>query len=354
MLAEGESMSRYPFSSYPNGWFKVAFSEELKGGRVVPLRYFGKDLIAYRGQDGQANVLDAHCPHLGAHLGIGGEVVGNNVRCPFHGWQFGPNGRCVEIPYCSKIPAKANLGAWFVREVNGIVFVYHDADGRLPSFDIPVLPEFGAKDWSPYYKLEWRVKGHVEEIAENAVDYSHFTELHTYTSHPQVTHLEMKNHNFRVVMLSRRRLFGRMVDTHTDITYHGLGFVVSPVQAGKVNLIAVLTPTPIDDEYININLSILFKRSRLRLRDVSMEHLMMPIIKTEFARDIPVWENKVYHERPSLCADDGPIMKLRRWAHQFYPQKSESHEHHRRHANHISTTLLQPSATNAGAHQLPG
>ena len=38
-------MSRFPFSRYPNGWFQVAYSDELEKGAVLPLRYFDKDLV---------------------------------------------------------------------------------------------------------------------------------------------------------------------------------------------------------------------------------------------------------------------------------------------------------------------
>lgn len=56
-------MSRYPFG-IPNGWYLIAYSEEL---------------AAFRGEFGRVSVFDAHCPHLGAHLGIGGRVVGDTL-----------------------------------------------------------------------------------------------------------------------------------------------------------------------------------------------------------------------------------------------------------------------------------
>ena len=57
----------------------------------------------FRGEDGKAYVLDAYCPHLGANLAVGGQVVGNCIECPFHGWRFnGNDGKCVKIPYAEK------------------------------------------------------------------------------------------------------------------------------------------------------------------------------------------------------------------------------------------------------------
>ena len=53
--------------SYARGWHIVLFSQELRVGEVKSLRYFDRDLVAWRGESGQVAILDAHCPHLGAH-----------------------------------------------------------------------------------------------------------------------------------------------------------------------------------------------------------------------------------------------------------------------------------------------
>ena len=77
----------------------VAYSEDIPSGEVKGLEYFGTKFIGYRGEDGQVQVHAAYCPHLGADISVGGKVVGNCVRCPFHHWQFGPDGQCTEVPY---------------------------------------------------------------------------------------------------------------------------------------------------------------------------------------------------------------------------------------------------------------
>ena len=77
---------RFPFP-VPNGWFVVAQADDLAPGEVRALYFFARDLVLYRGDDGEPHVVDAHCPHLGAHLGVGGKVEGECLRCPFHGWR---------------------------------------------------------------------------------------------------------------------------------------------------------------------------------------------------------------------------------------------------------------------------
>ena len=84
--------------TYPNGWLPVHISEDIIKGQVKPIFALGHDLIIYRGSSGKVFVFDAYCPHLGANLGVGGTVIGDDVICPFHGWQFNNQGQCVAIP----------------------------------------------------------------------------------------------------------------------------------------------------------------------------------------------------------------------------------------------------------------
>ena len=92
---------------YPNGWFAVAWSRDLHVGDVQPLHYFGEELVLFRTRSGQARVLDPFCPHLGAHLGHGGRVMGETIRCPFHGWQYdGAVGRVRAHPLLRAHPAE--------------------------------------------------------------------------------------------------------------------------------------------------------------------------------------------------------------------------------------------------------
>ena len=59
---------RYPLPM-PFGWCQVAWPDEVPAGQAVPLYYFGRHLVAWRGEDGVAHLMDAFCPHLGSHLG---------------------------------------------------------------------------------------------------------------------------------------------------------------------------------------------------------------------------------------------------------------------------------------------
>jgi nitrite reductase/ring-hydroxylating ferredoxin subunit len=43
--------------------------------------------------------MDAYCLHLGGNIGVGGSVVGDEVRCPWHAWQWRQDGTNSLIPY---------------------------------------------------------------------------------------------------------------------------------------------------------------------------------------------------------------------------------------------------------------
>ena len=63
-------------------------------------RVAGLELAVFRDTSGTAHVVDAYCPHMGASLSVGGQVKGNCIECPFHGWRFrGDDGKCVHVPY---------------------------------------------------------------------------------------------------------------------------------------------------------------------------------------------------------------------------------------------------------------
>ena len=71
----------------PNGWFAVAWSKDLVAGDVLRARYFDEELVVFRTRSGEVKVLNAYCPHLGAHLAEGGRVACRSMRWPPEGSQ---------------------------------------------------------------------------------------------------------------------------------------------------------------------------------------------------------------------------------------------------------------------------
>ena len=66
----------------PMGWYSAGYSHEFETGQVAERRFVGRDLVVWREADGTPHVVDAYCPHLGAHLGLRGMRRGRPHRLP--------------------------------------------------------------------------------------------------------------------------------------------------------------------------------------------------------------------------------------------------------------------------------
>jgi phenylpropionate dioxygenase-like ring-hydroxylating dioxygenase large terminal subunit len=308
--------SRFPFPPYPNGWFQVAYSDELANGAVQPLKYFGRDLVLFRDNEGKAHVLDAHCPHLGAHLGHGGEVTGNSIRCPFHAWCFDGSGACTEVPYAKKIPPKARVNAWNVREVNGLILVWYHGAGLAPQWEVPVIPEYQAADWTPYQKRRWTIRTRCQEMAENSVDSAHFRYLHKTQNLPDPV-ADMDGHKFHMRSSTVMMTKGGEVEGWVESNLHGFGFVTTRF-TGLVETLLVSSSTSIDEEHVDVRFSFSVKDVGHPGMTRGIGKAFIAEIERQLGQDIPIWENKVYFDKPMLCDGDGPIALFRRWVRGLY------------------------------------
>jgi phenylpropionate dioxygenase-like ring-hydroxylating dioxygenase large terminal subunit len=305
----------WPFPAYPNGWFAVAYGSALAPGEVKPIRYFGRELALWRGQGGEAHVVDAHCPHLGAHLAYGGRVEGEDLRCPFHAWRFGPDGRCNEIPYAKRIPAKARLGAWPTCEANGFVFAWHHAEGRPPEKPIPALPELASGEWAEPIRARWLVKSRMYDMGENPVDAQHFKYLHGGIAPTFRQEADGRGGTRNVSDLDMPTPKGAIQGSITSEGF-GPGFGFVNVR-GIVHTIIVMANAPVDDETVEVKFDYLLRRTD----DERQRHLgrkMVDELKRQMEQDIVIFEHKKYLTRPMLVPEDGPIAEYRRKARKDY------------------------------------
>jgi nitrite reductase/ring-hydroxylating ferredoxin subunit len=310
--------ARFPFPAYPNGWFQVAYADELARGQVLPLKYFGKDLVLFRGEDGVARALDAHCPHLGAHLGHGGKTEGNCVVCPFHLWRFDGHGEVASIPYAKRIPPKARLEAWPLHEVNGLLMLYHHARGDQPAWRVPVLPEYGSDDWTPYERRRWKIRTRNQEMAENSVDTAHFRYVHGTLNLPTAK-AEANGHHLHVTANNRMRTPLGEVEGAVDVNVYGFGFTATRFK-GIVDTLAVTSVTAIDEDYVDVRFSFSVKRLGSKDATHGVGAAFIREIERQLEQDIPIWENKSFLDHPVLCDGDGPIGIFRNWTRQFYSE----------------------------------
>ena len=305
---------RYPFTPYARGWFRVAYTDQLAPGELKKLHLFGRELVLFRTESGKPCLVDAYCPHLGAHLGVGGEVVGEAIRCPFHHWEFDGEGQCTKIPYAKKIPPKAKLSPWPLVEKNGLLLAYHDAAGGAPDFEIPELPELCAEGWLPLDRNFWTVRANWIDMNENCVDQAHFKYIHgTLTIPPTTAEIDGPLH-IATSEFTMRTPDGEGSAELVTLDY-GPGFQVVRMQ-GLIDTLLMNTATPIDEDQTDVSFAYTVKTEG----DPRKEKLAAAIIgdlKNQFESDRPIWENKAHWKRPNLCGGDGPIPTYRKWYAQF-------------------------------------
>ena len=149
-------------------------------------------------------------------------VQGDNLRCPFHGWQFNVEGQCQSIPYCDRIPRRAQVGSYPVNEINGVIFMWYDVEnGGAPTFDVPEFTEFADPKWSRPIRLQYTIETHVQEMAENALDMAHFPMVHGTTDVPEIEHIIEDGATLEVRFKSKREIFRIM--NKMDINFYMCG-----------------------------------------------------------------------------------------------------------------------------------
>ena len=95
-----------------NAWHPVAFSADVTDapiGRTL----LATPLVIWRDSKGVAHATSDVCIHRGTALSTGC-VKGDEIMCPYHGWQFNSNGICTFIPQLeepTKVPPKAKIAA---------------------------------------------------------------------------------------------------------------------------------------------------------------------------------------------------------------------------------------------------
>src|SRR5690242_15482746 len=87
--------------AHPDYWYPIAWSYELKPGKTLGRRFAGDPIVVYRSTDGKLFALEDRCAHrqVPLHLGV---VVGESLRCGYHGWTYDGCGKCIDVPYLGR------------------------------------------------------------------------------------------------------------------------------------------------------------------------------------------------------------------------------------------------------------
>ena len=163
-----------------NTWYAAAWDHEV-GETPLARMFLNEPVVLFRREDGTAVALEDRCCHRSAPLSMG-KVVGENIRCGYHGLEFDAAGACVRIPGQSAIPPGARVKSYPVVEKYRWIWIWM---GDPALADPALLP-----DWWWMDHPDWRtVKGdppfHLQcdyrLVTDNLLDLSHLSFVHETT-----------------------------------------------------------------------------------------------------------------------------------------------------------------------------
>ncbi|MFD8561447.1 Rieske 2Fe-2S domain-containing protein [Streptosporangium canum] len=162
-----------------NFWYAVEFGHAVdrRPRRVTCL---GQDFVIWRRRDGRIACLSDLCVHRGGALSMGTPAGDDSIACPYHGWEYEPDGRCVKIPANPPgrgIPLKARVDSYPVIERYGMVWAFL---GDLPEEERPPIPHIPQHEDPAFRAVYWEttVDANYERTLENVVDAAHTPFVH--------------------------------------------------------------------------------------------------------------------------------------------------------------------------------
>ncbi len=175
-MSFADKIKKFGHSDFvPDGWYWLLDSRDVKVNKARPAKFLNQDFVVYRGEDGSVRILDAHCPHMGAHL-CDGKVEGNSIRCPFHMWKFDANGVCENIPALKETTKVEKLGSYRCSEKYGLIWLWYGAADS--TVEVPVVPELEGYTLQSSLGKPFTKECHPNVMMINAIDAHHFRSVH--------------------------------------------------------------------------------------------------------------------------------------------------------------------------------
>ncbi|MFF0815205.1 Rieske 2Fe-2S domain-containing protein [Rhodococcus sp. NPDC003318] len=322
---------------FARGWHCLGLAKDFADGTPHGVEAFGTKLVVFADSEGKLNILDSYCRHMGGDLSQGA-VKGDSVACPFHDWRWGGKGRCTSIPYARRVPPLARTRAWTTLEQDGMLFVWHDPEGKAPGEEDMYIPRIeGAlsDEWSDWVWYTTTVDTNCREIVDNIVDMAHFFYVHYSfpTFFKNVFDGNVASQFMRGQARDDMRPHAagtpRMLGSRSDASYFGPSFMIDDLtyqyDGYDVESVLINCHYPVSPDKFVLMYGIIVRKSDRFEGDAAHEMAQSfgNFIARGFEQDIAIWKNKTRIENPLLCEEDGPVYQLRRWYEQFYVDRAD-------------------------------
>ena len=170
ILSENENLHNY--------WYVVTRSADLTTA-PAGATLLGRNLVLWRDTSNIVHAAPDRCPHREGVLS-NGTVENGCLVCPYHGWTFASEGKCVNIPSSAPgvpLPPKANLTVFKCVEKYGLIWV---CIGK-PVADIPIIPQDDDPSFRRINTIVDTWKTSATRMTDNFLDITHFPFVHTGT-----------------------------------------------------------------------------------------------------------------------------------------------------------------------------
>jgi len=162
-------------------WYVILNSKEVNKGKPVGVTRLGEKLVLWRDSEGKINCMGDQCPHMHASLSEG-KIKGDQIACPFHGFEYDETGQCVYLPAIGKNgnpPKFLHTIVYPTYESNGFIWIYWgDPTEHLQRpkfFEDFQDPKFTFTN----FKDHWNT--HYSRMLENQLDVCHISIVHHNT-----------------------------------------------------------------------------------------------------------------------------------------------------------------------------
>lgn len=161
-----------------NSWTVAALSEEVTRIRPLARTIMNEGIVIYRTREGEPVALRDRCPHRFAPLSVG-QVIGDGMRCGYHGMTFDRFGHCVDNPTQpgDRIPAQAQVKTYPLVERHKLIWIWMGDSERADPATIPDYSSYDSADYAAGtgYML---VKANYLLLVDNLLDLTHIAFVH--------------------------------------------------------------------------------------------------------------------------------------------------------------------------------
>lgn len=319
---------------YINFWYPVGLSKDITADEPTKVQLLGLQFVAYRDSNGLPHVLSDTCIHRGGSLG-NGWLKDDCVVCPYHGWEYGGDGKCRSIPTIDenqKMPARAKIDSYPTQERYGILFAFL---GDLPESERPTLyeiEEFEAEGWRANDVVSFTVKAYYERSIENGLDAAHNEFVHPNQGSPTIRE-SIKHHSLEVedippwgseflmpysgyATVETRKLESGVGTTIAGSAHHGPNTLITRIKfTDEKQFVQVFFEAPIDDNSTRIY----FVNMRCFMLDPDQDENLININMDIAHEDIRIIESldpiRTPHSttKELLLPQDKPIVRYRQY-----------------------------------------